>query len=447
MFVVDELTFLLSQAVFFSLAIAFFRWFLFKDYEIKHVWVQFHFAVVFTVSLSLFELMFAEILNVFGSTSRWINWKLCLGVMLLYVVFLLPFYQCYLLCKEKGLSQRQGAVLSTAFVLVFLWVFMQLDQMFALIEHEQGWFYMFSMEYAISRIGVVGVSAMAMLSGFGAVNAPYTQVAAFLEHVDDSEITRLRRQLVKTTGEIFAKKKRILLQKKPEAQVSGVTRFFWGSGDSTTQQIEADVAVLENFSRELFLELHELYDEKERVRRSKTLKGRVLNYFGYFFSFYCVYKIFMALLNIVLDRKANVDPVTRGIGIVLFIFAVDFDVEFWSQYVSFVLVGIMIALSIRGFLQQLMKVFYAYASPATANHIVLLLAHVMGMYFTSSILLMRKNLPIEYRTTITEVLGNIEFDFYNRWFDFIFIPSAVLMIAAIAAQRNLMSRARGYGKS
>eukprot|EP00011_Vannellida_sp_DIVA3-517-6-12_P005399 CAMPEP_0114612864 /NCGR_PEP_ID=MMETSP0168-20121206/4837_1 /TAXON_ID=95228 ORGANISM="Vannella sp., Strain DIVA3 517/6/12" /NCGR_SAMPLE_ID=MMETSP0168 /ASSEMBLY_ACC=CAM_ASM_000044 /LENGTH=447 /DNA_ID=CAMNT_0001823853 /DNA_START=57 /DNA_END=1400 /DNA_ORIENTATION=- len=446
MFVIDELLFLASQALFFAGAIGFFRWFLFKDYEIKHVWVQVHFAVVFTVSLSLFELMFCEILDIFSPSSRWMNWKLCLGVMLAYIVFVLPFYQSYLLCKEKGLSRRQGVVCSSVFVMLFLWGFMQLDQMFALIGHEQGWFYMLSMEYAISRIGVVGVSVMAMLSGFGAVNTPYSHVAMFLEHVEEAEIARLRRQLQQTTAEIFAKKKRIFTQKKPDSN-AGSSLFFWSSGDGGVQELETDVATLENFSRELFLELHELHEEKDRERKSKTLKGRVLNYCGYFFSFYCVYKIFMALLNIVLDRKANVDPVTRGIGIVLFLFAIDFDVEFWSQHVSFVLVGIMIALSIRGFLQQLMKVFYAYASPATSNHIILLLAHVMGMYFTSSILLMRKNLPLEYRATITEVLGNIEFDFYNRWFDFIFIPSALLMIAAIVAQRNIFSRARGYDKA
>jgi hypothetical protein len=43
------------------------------------------------------------------------------------------------------------------------------------------------------------------------------------------------------------------------------------------------------------------------------------------------------------------------------------------------------------------QVFYTYASSASSTHIVLLLAHIMGMYFTSSVILMRMNLPIQYR--------------------------------------------------
>jgi len=82
----------------------------------------------------------------------------------------------------------------------------------------------------------------------------------------------------------------------------------------------------------------------------------------------------------------------------------------------------MIIASIRGFLAQLMKVytmfirsrrrpspthtvlpiihnqaFYEYSNVDSSNNIILLLAQVMGMYFVSSVLLIRMSMPLEYR--------------------------------------------------
>jgi len=189
-----------------------------------------------------------------------------------------------------------------------------------------------------------------------------------------------------------------------------------------------ETRTLEEFGRALFSEINELRVEKARIVFSQTWLGRFYNFLGYFFSVYCVYKIFMSTINIVFDRKVSIDPVSRGIGIVLRFLYVPIDVPFWSQQISFLLVGIIIATSIRGFLNYLMKFFYEYSNSVSSNNIVLLLAQVMGMYFVSAILLIRMSMPLEYRLIITQVLGDISFNFYHRWFDFIFIPSALLTI-------------------
>ncbi len=47
---------------------------------------------------------------------------------------------------------------------------------------------------------------------------------------------------------------------------------------------------------------------------------------------------------------------TRGIELTVHYFNLQFDVQFWSQYVSFILIGIIVVTSIRGLLITLTKV-------------------------------------------------------------------------------------------
>jgi len=70
---------------------------------------------------------------------------------------------------------------------------------------------------------------------------------------------------------------------------------------------------------------------------------------------------------------------------------------------------------------------------------VLLLVETMGMYFVSAVVLMRMNMPIRYRAIITDVLGDIHFNFYHRWFDLIFWISSMVTIGWIVYQHHKMS--------
>ncbi|EPZ32568.1 GPCR 89-related domain-containing protein [Rozella allomycis CSF55] len=67
---------------------------------------------------------------------------------------------------------------------------------------------------------------------------------------------------------------------------------------------------------------------------------------------------------------------------------------------------------------------------------VLFSAQIMGMYFLSSVIMLRMNLPAEYRTIIVDVLSDIKFDFYHRWFDVIFLISAVTSVIIIYVNQS-----------
>ena len=54
-----------------------------------------------------------------------------------------------------------------------------------------------------------------------------------------------------------------------------------------------EVAGLEEMGRQLFLEIVDLNSTLERIDYSKTFRGRYFNILGYFFSIYCLWKIFI----------------------------------------------------------------------------------------------------------------------------------------------------------
>lgn len=87
----------------------------------------------------------------------------------------------------------------------------------------------------MSRIGVIGVTVMAVLSGFGAVNYPYTSMAYFIRPVLQADVLTLERRLMLTMDMILAKKKRIAIYRK-ENKTSNSKSGIWGMISSVAQR-------------------------------------------------------------------------------------------------------------------------------------------------------------------------------------------------------------------
>lgn len=226
---------------------------------------------------------------------------------------------------------------------------------------------------------------MAILSGFGAVNFPFTSMTYFIHPVTQNDIINTERKLMQTMDMMLAKKKRIAIERRNRLKQPNTTKnSIWGLITSVTHkssnsesecidwlsllrnyvlkifldigQLRLEIGGLEELARQLFLELHDMKDMQERQRWSVTLQGKYFNFLGHFFSLYCMWKIFICTINIVFDRVGKKDVVTRGIEIAVTWCGVQFDIAFWSQHISFLLVGCIVVTSIRGLLITLTKV-------------------------------------------------------------------------------------------
>ena len=144
-------------------------------------------------------------------------------------------------------------------------------------------------------VTLLQVTVMAILSGFGAVNYPYTSMFIFMRSVTPADVASMERKVVQTIDMIAQKKKRIVMaereaemkRRRMEAGEEGSgswwhrMRHFGGSnpdlsdaGYVNVAQLRQDVAAMEELSRHLFVELDDMNNMRARNEWSKTFQVR-----------------------------------------------------------------------------------------------------------------------------------------------------------------------------
>jgi len=86
-------------------------------------------------------------------------------------------------------------------------------------ENLDGAFGNKSVARAVFRVGVVGVSMLAVLSGFGAVHFPYEVLSLFARPVGDAESQALGRRLVQATETAVNRRKKQALLRRELAEL------------------------------------------------------------------------------------------------------------------------------------------------------------------------------------------------------------------------------------
>ena len=209
----DSLTVLGTQLVFFLIGWIFFVKKLFKDYELRHHMVQLIFCINFTLSCTMFELIIFEISDTLDRSSRYFHWYLSLYLTLFMVIILTPLYLSYymLVNMRSPFAQKYLWPLAGITWCIFIFIFWKIGDPFPIHNPKHG---MLGVQTMVSRVGVIGVTIMALLSGFGAVNYPYTSMAMFMRTVTPADVSQIERKLVQTQEMVIAKKKRVMVAER-----------------------------------------------------------------------------------------------------------------------------------------------------------------------------------------------------------------------------------------
>ena len=165
--------------------------------QVRHRAVQLLFAATFTGSCSMFELIIFEILDVLDAETRRLNWKVDLNVMLVLVIVVLPFGQFYFSCRDTGLKRLRSYCLALVLLGLFQLCFWQLLAPFVQVDPKHD---LLSIEQGMSRVGVVGVTAMALLSGIGSVVTPHSLVTYFIRGFTQEDEAALQGRYFQAIG-------------------------------------------------------------------------------------------------------------------------------------------------------------------------------------------------------------------------------------------------------
>jgi hypothetical protein len=421
----------------------------------------------FTIALSavLTELLLCEISNSFNPTARSVALQITVVSLLGLLVVAIPLLGIssvvsksgYKFRGEKKSRVRLAWALEFAGYAAFLFGFWAigalLPQAPSLAESltaRDGLF-----QACLDRLGVTGVSLMALLSGFASVSAIWQTFGPKVKPVAETDINRKQSGLDATMDMIAEKKERLAdLEKK---NLDGPTQGFWGRtvgslrGDADTQErqtLEMETAGLETMASSLESTLSILRTRRATQLRATTSVGRLSLAFSYVFSCYCIYRICTTTLNIgrrLLSRgpatASDTDPVTHGIALFARHVYPSLDQASWAQQISFLLSGAMLLASFTAVTQtfHLFSRFMPTVLHATKTNFALLISQISGMYVISSAIMLRGMMPKEVGSVINSALGAglLEPAWVQRWFDGFFMLAVLATAVGIFLGRQI----------
>lgn len=320
----------------------------------------------------------------------------------------------------------------------------------------------------LERIGVIGISLMALLSGFASVSSPWHTFVDDRAHkrrpVTDADVARKQAGLDATSEMLITKRHRLRsLQRKvatasqAAAAASGSAGFMGkmigslkgmgGGGDAAEiKALQLEISGLEAMESSLSSSLSLLRNRKAAHARDGTVLGRVLSVPGHVFSVYCIYRILATTLTTLRrvyqpqSSFASSDPINRFLGLLARHWDPKLDQIAWARQISFLLTGVILAASANSVLQTLH--LFARWAPALLRqaqaNLALIIGQIGATYVISAALLLRSNLPREVGRSVGDALESaLEPAFVDRWFEGWFLTASVVTAVGIWVGRQI----------
>jgi hypothetical protein len=450
------------------------------------------FSTSIGLSAVLVELLLCEVSNFLRPAARALALRWTLGTLLVLVILVTPALEIHGSVKvvfgaassdttastttskrRTKWKARTRLMLELAILISWLLAFWHLPQASILrksLEENEKWRKdtdnHFS-EKCLERVGIIGISLMASLSGFAAVSSIWQTFGARHRPVDESDLTRKATSLSVTEELLAAKhsRARALHHKMTSSSSSPIDKTssnllgrvfsaFSSSPDSTElRALQMEIAGLETMRFGLSTSLSNSQAQYALQLRSKTRFGKIFKSANFLFALYCAYRI-LATLFFSLRRWwqpshsfATADPINNILALMTSHYDHDLDRAAWSRQFSFLLSGVMLLASFSAVLQTF-RLFARFA-PGLVRHaqtsLPLIISQIAGTYVIASAILLGSNLPEEFSGSVTQALGTpLEPRFVEGWFEGWFLVAVAVTSVGIWVGRRFAGEGEGW---
>jgi hypothetical protein len=383
-------------------------------------------------SVVVAELVLCEIGNWVHPDTRLVVWKIAISVLTCFLVIVIPFTLLWGLFTSYNVGQRRLNILCVLlFFSGYLFLFYSLGKYLPVDTGKSlGGKYVSSLnEQAISRIGFIGVTAMAILCGFSTVSAPYMVFISKSKPVTQQDIDRLQ-TAVMTTNELIQTKDTGLQglglrmgQRRSSSSSNLMTKMLNSlRGDDLSTEMKAmeqEIESLKKIRFDLERDLDSIKSRYQNQLAALTLQGKIQKSLFTIFAMYCIYR----LINIVIlknplatkfffkSSSSESDALVITIAhMMMWIYPVS-DLEAMARQIGFMFSGALFMASISSVMSTFNTLAKAFPLLHTKRHnssfsaTGLLIAQLLGIYVISTSLLLRSNLPKNMSSAITSALG------------------------------------------
>ncbi|KAG6997541.1 hypothetical protein G7Y79_00040g077060 [Physcia stellaris] len=421
------------------------------------------FSTTIALATILIELILCEISNTVDPEARGLALRTTVALLLFLLVVALPALEIQSVISAAGyefIGIHRGSLrlawvfqilITTAWLLVFWW------SRPAQPPNSQQSF----SEACLERVGVIGISFMALLSGFASVSAPWQNFFTRQRLVSEIDLTRKETGLAATQDMLVAKQSRLRALKRKLADRPSESYFQKALGTirpnaeaNEHRTLELETKGLEAMALSLSTSHDILRTRYTQQQRSKSATGRVCLSLSYGFSLFCLYRVFSIAFSafrryVIQSKSPNTgsDPVTTFLALLAKHYDPSLDQAAWSRQISLLLSFLILFASFSSVLQTLRltttllpSLSHLFSSTLHSN-LPLIVAQLCGTYVISATLMLRGMIPGSVIGEGVKQLGGGQLSWIDAWFEAWFLGGVGVTVGVVWVGRRL----RGEG--